>query len=86
MTQWVGAPHCMSPPCQDQRHCGSGNVFNLPCDLTRSRYLRAMRLYRKEPLKESYHPTKFGGHRHHGSGDILVLVCHVILLDHVING
>ena len=26
----------------------------------------------------SYHPAKFSGHRHCGSGDIIVLVCHVI--------
>ena len=25
----------------------------------------------------SYHPAKFGGHRYSGSGDIMVLVCHV---------
>ena len=27
--------------------------------------------------------AKFGDHRHYGSGDIMVLVCHVILQDHV---
>ena len=27
----------------------------------------------------SHHPTRFGGHRHNRSGDIMVLVCHVIL-------
>ena len=31
-----------------------------------------------------HHPTKFGGHRHCDSGDIIVLVCHVILQDHKI--
>ena len=28
----------------------------------------------------------FGGHSHCSSEDIMILVCHVILLDHVING
>ena len=32
----------------------------------------------------SYHPTKFGGHRHFGSGDMF-LVYHVISQDHVIK-
>ena len=26
----------------------------------------------------SHYPAKFGGHRHCDSGDIIVLVCHVI--------
>ena len=30
--------------------------------------------------------AKFGGHRHHGSGDIIVLIYHVILQDHMIKG
>ena len=34
----------------------------------------------------SHTPAKFGGHRHHGSGDIMVLVCHVILQDLAIKG
>ena len=34
----------------------------------------------------SYHPAEFGGHRHFVSGDIMILVCHVILQDHVIKG
>ena len=36
-----------------------------------------------EPLIVSYRPTKFGGHGHCGSGSIMVLVCHMILQDHV---
>ena len=31
------------------------------------------------------HSATFGGHKHTGSGDIIVLVCHVTLQDHVIN-
>ena len=41
--------------------------------------------YRQEPIKVSYHPAKFGGHRHYGSGDIMIFVGHVILQDHVIK-
>ena len=29
-------------------------------------------------LKVTHHPFTFGGHRHCGTGDIIVLVCHVI--------
>ena len=29
--------------------------------------------------------TKFGGHRHSGSGDVIVFVYHVILQDHLIK-
>ena len=34
----------------------------------------------------SHHPVKFSGHRHCGSGDIRIFVCHVTLQDHVIKG
>ena len=42
----------------------------------------------EEPVQVNYHLTKFGGHRHCGGEDImiLILVCHVILPDHVIKG
>ena len=35
--------------------------------------------------KLSHQPTKFGGHRHCSSGDIMVFVYHVTLKDHVIK-
>ena len=31
----------------------------------------------------SYYPAKFGCHRDCGSGDLMVLDCHVVLQDHV---
>ena len=34
----------------------------------------------------SLQPGKIGGHKHRGSGDIMVLSCHVILEDHVMIG
>ena len=37
-------------------------------------------------MKVSRHSARFGGHRHCGSGDRLVLVCHVISENHVIKG
>ena len=37
-------------------------------------------------LMTSHRPTKFGGHRHYGSRDIMVFVCPVILEDQVANG
>ena len=39
-----------------------------------------------EPFKISHHPTKFRGRSHCDSGDIMVLVFHVISQDHVIGG
>ena len=38
------------------------------------------------PLKVSHHSTQFGGYGCYGSGDIIVLVCHVTLRDHMIKG
>ena len=32
-----------------------------------------------KPLQVSYYPTKIGAHRHSVSGDIMFLVCNVIL-------
>ena len=37
-------------------------------------------------MKLSYHLAKFGSHRHCGSGDIMILVYHVISQDHKIKG
>ena len=37
-------------------------------------------------VKVSHHLHKFCGHRYCGSGEIMVLVCHVILEEHVIKG
>ena len=44
-----------------------------------------MWFYRQEPINIGYHPAKFGGHKHCGSEDVVVLVCHVISQDHVIK-
>ena len=46
---------------------------------------RFMCFYSQELIQVSYHPAKFGGYRHSGSGDIMVFVCHVTLQDHVIK-
>ena len=45
-----------------------------------------MQLFRWKPFMVSHHPLKFGHHRHCGSGDIMVLVCHVTLQDRVTEG
>ena len=45
-----------------------------------------MRLYGWETVMISYHPTKFGGHGHSRRGDVMVLLSHVILQNHVSNG
>ena len=36
-----------------------------------------------QPIKLSYHPAKFGGHRYYGCRDIMVFVCYVALQDHM---
>ena len=53
--------------------------------VVRRRDQRVMWFYRYEAIKISYHPVEFGGHRHSGNRDIMVLVCHVTLQDHVIK-
>ena len=45
-----------------------------------------MRLLGLDSLKVSHQPAKFGGDRHVGSEDIMVLVSLVILEEHVIKG
>ena len=77
------------------RHSGRGNImvfvchvtnaFSLSRDLARPSDQRVKWLYRQEPIEVSYHPAKFGGHRHSGRGDITVFVCHVTLQDHVVK-
>ena len=37
-------------------------------------------------LYDNHHSAKFGDHRHCGRGDIMVLVCYVILQNHMIRG
>ena len=46
---------------------------------------RDQSVYVLAALKVSHHPTKFGGNKHCGSGDIKISVCHVILQDHVMK-
>ena len=45
-----------------------------------------MWLYGGKPLKVSYDPVKYDGHKQCSSGDILVLVSLRILQDHVTKG
>ena len=47
--------------------------------ITRQRDKRVLSLYEQEPIQLGYHPAKFDGKRHPGSGDIMLLVYHVIL-------
>ena len=44
-----------------------------------------MWLYGYELLTVGHHPAKFIGHGHCGKGDIVILVCHVILQDYLIK-
>ena len=45
-----------------------------------------MWLYRQEPIKISYHPAKFGGHRNCSSENMMISVWYVIWQDHVTKG
>ena len=45
-----------------------------------------MWLYGQKALKVSHYSGKFGGHKHCGSGDIILLVCHAISQDHTTKG
>ena len=44
-----------------------------------------MWLYGQKAITISCYSVKFGGHKHSGSGKIMLLVCPVILKDHVIT-
>ena len=60
--------------------------FSLLHDLARSRNQKLKRLYEWELTRVSYHPAKFGDYRQSGSGDIMILACHVTMQDQVIRG
>ena len=70
------------------RDCGSKDITwsIYSRDLARPHYLRVIWLSGQESIKVSYHPVKFDSHRHCGSGNIMVLVCHNILQHHVTKG
>ena len=36
-----------------------------------------------ELLTVFHHPAKFGGHWHYGRGDVIILICHLILQYHL---
>ena len=62
-----------------QRCYGGGDMMNLVCyvilqdQVTSTEYF-----YEWEMPNLSHYLTKFGGHKHCGSGYIMVLFCHVI--------
>ena len=43
-----------------------------------------MSIYKQEPIKVGYHPTKFGSHEHSDSGDIVDFFCHANSQDDLI--
>ena len=61
------------------------NGFSLPHDPARRCDQRVMLLFGLQSIKVIYDPVNFGGNRHSGSGDITVLVCHVISQHYVIK-
>ena len=61
---------------------GSEDVFSLSYSLARARYQRAMQLFGWELFLVSHHPAKFGGYTS-GSGDIMVLISHVISQNYI---
>ena len=62
----------------DHGNFGNGdNGSSLSRHLTRSRDQRVMWLYGWEPLMVIQHPAESNDHRHCGSRNVKVLVCHV---------
>ena len=60
-------------------------VFSLSRDIARPRDQKFILLYGYKPVKVSHHPTKVDGHKHCGSGDIMVLICLLISQDIVVK-
>ena len=58
-------------------------MFKLSRDLIGRRSQRVMQLYGQKLLKVSYQAAEFGGRKYRDTRDIIVLVCHVILEEHV---
>ena len=76
----------------NHRYCDNEDDFKLSRDFLRLRIPRVIWLYGQVPIQTNYHfpkfgshSTKFGGQRHFDSAS-MILVCHVILQDHVIKG
>ena len=59
--------------------------FFAPCSC-KTTWSKGRVTLRLEPLIESHTSAKLGSERHLGSGDIMVLVCHVISQNHVAKG
>ena len=84
LTLWVGVSQDKSDA---HRHYSSGSI-TLICHVI-SQYLVTQEpcyFAGRIPLKICHHPAKFDGHRTCGSGDIVVLVYHMISQDQVIKG
>ena len=60
--------------------------FSLSCNFASPCDQRVRLCYGLEPPKVSHHICRFDSYRHSECGDIIILVCHVILQDHVMNG
>ena len=55
-------------------------------DLAKPSYWKILWLYEWELLIVCHHPDKFGSQRHCVSGDVIFLIYHIILQDHLIKG
>ena len=45
---------------------------------TQNHVIKTIWLYGYETSKVGQQPAKFGSHKHCGSGDVMILVCHLI--------
>ena len=64
------------------RHCGNGDIisgFSFYYDLARPHDQSVIGLYGQDPIIVSYNSVRFGGRRRSGRGDIMLVVCHMIL-------
>ena len=54
-------------------------MFNLSCDSHKATSMSDQVNFSGEILKECHYSCQFGDHIHCDSGDIMFLICHVIL-------
>ena len=83
ITTWPHVGYVINESCGLKE--GRIKWFILPRDLGRTLDKTVMWHYEWKQVIVSQNLAKISGHRHCGSGYILVLVCHVIVQDHMIK-
>ena len=89
LAKWINGSEGKSSPCKvlwpkilwQWRY----NGYSFSRDLARPCGRRVEQHYGQKPVMTKHELARFGGHRHCDSGDIMILVCRVILQDNVIK-